>query len=226
MSDSNVGARKQMSSINHISIVNGVIHETISSKNNKTVTFQIFDFSQMFDSMRLKQGISDLYNSGMQDDTLSLLYDSNKDIIVKVKTVAKHFEELVLQGDTWGPFMVSNQVYTFGKQILDEEPHYLYKYKGYVPISVLGMIDDVVGLSESGIKAKQFNAFVKVKAAEKGLQFGLDKCHTINIKRNNAHIVKSDLFIDHWNEKHNEEDHTIDTFEGKLKKKNVSEQKY
>ena len=87
----------------------------------------------------------------MQDDTLSLLYDSNKDIIVKVKTpsgltVAKHFEELVLQGDTCGPLMAYNQVDTFGKQILDEEPHYLYKYKGYVPISVLGIIDDVVGL--------------------------------------------------------------------------------
>ena len=45
------------------------------------------------------------YDSGMQDDTLSLLYDSNKDIHVKVKTlsgqtVAKHFEELVLKGDT------------------------------------------------------------------------------------------------------------------------------
>ena len=97
MSNSNMGARKQMSSINHIFILNGVIHETINSKNNKQVTFQNFDFSQMFDSMRLKKAISDLYNSGMQDDTLSLLYDSNKDINVKVKTpsgltVAKHFE--------------------------------------------------------------------------------------------------------------------------------------
>ena len=53
MSDSNVVGRKQMSSINHIFILNGVMHETIS--------FQIFDFSQMFDSMRLKQAISDLY---------------------------------------------------------------------------------------------------------------------------------------------------------------------
>ena len=45
------------------------------------------------------------YDSGMQDDTLSLLYDWNKDIHVKVETpsgltVAKHFEELVLKGDT------------------------------------------------------------------------------------------------------------------------------
>ena len=140
--------------------------------------------------------------------------------------MAKHFEELVLQGDTWAPLMASNQVDVFGKQILDEKPNYLYKYKGYVPISVLGMIDDVAGISESGIKAKQLNAFINVKAAEKGLQFGPDKCHTMNITRNNAHIVENDLFIDHWTEKHNKEDQLIDTFEGKLKMKNVSEQKY
>ena len=64
--------------------------------------------------------------------------------------------------------------------------------------------------------------FFNVKAVEKGLQFHPDKCHTKNIIRNNAHIVKSDLFIDHWSEKHNEEDHIINTFEGKLKMKNVS----
>ena len=88
------------------------------------------------------------------------------------------------------------------------------------------MIDNVAGISESGIKAKQLNAFINVKAAEKGLQFGPDKCHTMNITRNNAHIVENDLFIDHWTEKHNKEDQLIDTFEGKLKMKNFSEQKY
>ena len=75
---------------------------------------------------------------------------------------------------------------------------------------------------ELHVLAKQFYAILNVKAAEKGLQFDPDECHTMNFKRNNAHIVKSDLFIDHWNEKHNKEDHIIDTFEGKLKMKNVS----
>ena len=49
MSDRNVGGRKCMSSINHIFVINGIIHETLSSKNVKPVTFQILDFKQLFD---------------------------------------------------------------------------------------------------------------------------------------------------------------------------------
>ena len=86
MSDSNVGGRKQMSCLNHIFVLNGIIHETLSSKQNKPVTIQIYDFTQMFDSMKLEEAISDLFDSGMKDDTLSLLYDSNRNIKVKVKT--------------------------------------------------------------------------------------------------------------------------------------------
>ena len=35
MSDSNVGGRKGKSSINHIFVINGIIHETLSSKKKK-----------------------------------------------------------------------------------------------------------------------------------------------------------------------------------------------
>ena len=79
------------------------------------------------------------------------------------------------------------------------------------------MMDDVAGISESesGIKAKQLNAFINVKAAENGLNFGPDKCHKMNITRNKAQIVSNDLFIDHWSENHNNEDQMIDTSEGK-----------
>ena len=71
MSYSNVGGRNKISSINHIFVINGIIHETLSSKNVKPVTIQIFDFKQMFDSMDLKEAVSDLYDSGMKDDTLN-----------------------------------------------------------------------------------------------------------------------------------------------------------
>ena len=55
----------------------------------------------------------------MKDDTLALLYDANKNIKVQVKTpyglsAENILEEIVLQGDTWGPLMASNQVDTFG----------------------------------------------------------------------------------------------------------------
>ena len=231
MSDSNVGGRKKRSSINHIFIINGIIHETLSSKKMKPVTLQIYDFKQMFDSMSLEESVSDLFDSGMNDDTLALIYDANKNINVKVKTpyglcAENNFKEIVLQGDTWGPLMAANQVDTVAKSLLEENPEYIYKYKGRIPIGILGMIDDLAGVSESGVKAKQLNSFLNVKAAEKKLQFGKDKCHTLKIAHKNARNVESELFIDHWSEKHDKEGNLIEAFEGKVKMDQVLEQKY
>ena len=132
----------------------------------------------------------------------------------------------MLQRDTWGPTMASNQVDTFGKQLIEEVPSYVYKYKGYVPISVLGMVDDVAGVSESGTKAQQLNAYINVKTAEKKLQFGPDKCNTLNIAHKKAGLVNSELYIDYWSEKHEKTDQLIEKFEGKIKMKNFSEQNY
>ena len=80
MSDSNMGGRKSMSSINHIFVINGIIHETLSS------TLQVLDFKQMFDSMDLKEAVAYLYDSGMTDNSIVLLYEANRNIKVKVKS--------------------------------------------------------------------------------------------------------------------------------------------
>ena len=126
MLDRNVGGRKNRSCINHIFVINGIIHETVKSKKNSPVTIQIYDYKQMFDSMNLQEAVSDLFDSGVKDNTLALLYEANKNINVKVKTPSglsaeTYFEQLVLQGDTWGPIMAANQVDTFGKQLIKEE---------------------------------------------------------------------------------------------------------
>ena len=119
----------------------------------------------MFDSMDLDEAVSDMFNSGVK---------------VRVKSpsglsVEQQFPKLVLQGDTWAPIMASNQVDTFGKQLIEEEPSFLCRYKGIVPVGVLGMIDDLAGVSEGSMKAKELNAFINVKSAEKKLQFGANK---------------------------------------------------
>jgi hypothetical protein len=88
------------------------------------------------------------------------------------------------------------------------------------------MIDDLAGVSENGSKAIQLNAFVNLKTAEKNLQFGRDKCHTILVAHKPVKCVETDLYIDTWSETHTKEGHLVETFEGKVKMKNVSEQKY
>ena len=113
--------------------------------------------------------------------------------------------------------MASNQVDKFGKQLFEEDPDYLYKYKGYVPIGVLGMIDDLAGVSESGVKAVQLNSYINVKSAEKCLQFGLEKCKTLSIAHKSARSVVTKLYIDHWSIKHDDKGHLREQFEGRKK---------
>ena len=86
------------------------------------------------------------------------------------------------------------------------KPDYIYKYKGYIPLGVLGLDPDLVGVSDSGVKAAKLNAFINVKTAEKKLRFGESKCCTLSLQLCNfATFVKKYLYIEHWSETHDEE---------------------
>ena len=185
-----MGGRKNKSCKNNIFIVNGLIHESLKRKSIKPICLQIYDYSQMFDAINLKQALSDLFDAGVVDDTLKLLYEANKDIMMAVKTPSglterQMIRDSVLQGDTWGSLLASVQVETIGKDCMDAKHYYLYK--GKLPIGFLGMVDDIVGVSEAGVEAQKMNSFINLKTAEKSLRFGASKCKYMIIG-NNCHI--------------------------------------
>ena len=139
------------------------------------VTFQFYDYSQMFDSMNLQSAISDIYDNGVDDDQLALLYGSNKEISMAVKTPAGLSErqtvtDIVLQGDTFGSILASIQVDKIGTDCMDAGHYYLYK--NILPVGFRGLVDDIVGITESGHEAQMLNSFINVKTADKMLQFG------------------------------------------------------
>ena len=57
----------------------------------------------------------------------------------------------VLQGDTWGSILASNQVDSIGKECVEAGHTYLYKDR--LPIGFLGLVDDIIGVTEPGIEA-------------------------------------------------------------------------
>ena len=65
-------------------------------------------------------------------------------------TVKVVLDEVVLKGEVWGPSLASNQVHTFGKEMLEEDMSFLYEYKGCIPVPVLGQIDDIIGVTLAG----------------------------------------------------------------------------
>ena len=202
MSDSNIGARKAKNIRNHIFVVNGIIHEALSSKKSTPVDIQIGDYRQCFDGMWLAETLNDMYRAGVQDDHLALLYQANKKVNVSVKTpigMTDRFslEEIILQGDVFGPIECSVTVDSFGKECLNENKH-LYYYKDSVPVPLLTMVDDVIAVTECGYKSSMMNAFLNTKTNIKKLQYGVKKCFKMHVGRTCNKEVCPDLYVDGW----------------------------
>ena len=177
MSDSQVEAQKGKNVRYHIWIFNGIISDVLSSKSNKPVEIQIYDYKQCFDSLWLKECMNDLYSAGMNDDKFALLYNANTkvDIAVKTpvgKTERQSIKNVIAQGDLFGPMFCSKQVDTLGQ----EKGNYTYMYRGEVEIPPLSMVDDVLCISECGFKTTMSHAYISFKTDSKKLQFGAKKC--------------------------------------------------
>ena len=164
MSDSNIGARKGKSVRNHIFIINGVIHEVLANKKANPIDIEVLDLKQCFDSLWLEECMNDLFEAGIDDDNLALIYEANKSINVAIKTpngltAREPLEKIVLQGDVFGPIECSVLVDTFGKECIEEDKH-LYMYKDEVGIPPLAMIDDLISVTNCGIESVKMNVFL------------------------------------------------------------------
>ena len=101
--------------------------------------------------------MNDLYDSGIVDDQLALIYEANKKNRVAVKTPygfteRVNIEKIVLQGEVFGPLQCSVQVDKIAKECIDENK-FLYSYKETVEIPPLSMLDDLACVAESGVRS-------------------------------------------------------------------------
>ncbi len=167
MSISQVGARKNMNVRNYIWVLNAIIHDTLKNKKCDPIDLQILDIRQCFDSLWSEECISDLYQYGVKDSTLNLLYDSCKTSQVAVWTPVglterKNIENTVMQGDVFGPIFCATSIDSIGKECLQDEK-YLYKYKEKVKIPPLSMIDDLACVSTCGVESVKLNSYINYK---------------------------------------------------------------
>ena len=139
MSDSNVGGRKKKNIRNHIFIVNGIINEAMRNKENIDIT--ILDYRQCFDGMWLEETINDLFEAGLANDNLNLIYklnEKNKVAIVTPHGLTERVEmrKLVMQGENLAPLECSVQVDTYGRECMEQEK-YLFMYRDTIPVPPL-----------------------------------------------------------------------------------------
>ena len=231
MSDCQVGGRKQKGCRNNILIINGIIHDIISKKK-QPVLLQIYDYRQMFDAIGLQEALSDAFDVGIDDDNLALIHEANRSISMSVKTTnglteRQVIENVVLQGDTLGSILASVQVDNICKSV--ESSGYGYRYKDVLGISVLALVDDMIGVTNAGHEAHQMNAVINAKTAEKRLQFGVEKCKTMLIGGNSNNIVNNNLSVDTWKVEYQvdaTEDKLVEIFDGKSEIEMTDKQKY
>ena len=198
MSDSQIGARKKKNIRNHIFILNGIINEAVNK--GKSIDVLIYDYRQCFDTLWLEECVNDLYDAGIQDDKLALIYEANKKNKVAVKTPfgvtsRVNINQIVLQGEVFGPLQCSVQVDTFAKECI-EENKFLYSYKEKVKVPALSMVDDLACVAQSGVDSVEVNSFINAKTNVKKLQFGVTKCHQIHVG-GNEHLTP-ELYVDNW----------------------------
>ena len=85
LTDSNVGARKKRSIRNHNWVINGIIKDTLATKD-KAIDLLIMDYAQCFDSLDTKIVSNELFETGVQSDHLNLIYESDSLSKVAIKT--------------------------------------------------------------------------------------------------------------------------------------------
>ena len=93
------------------------------------------------------------------------------------------------------------------------------------------MVDDIIGVTEAGYKAKQMNTFINVKTAEKTLQFGPSKCKSMLIGKPSKFALNPDLHVDSWTVSYQDNLETgdldlIESYNGQVIMEKTTSQKY
>ena len=111
VSDSNVRAQKRKNIRNHSWIINGIIRDAASSKS-KPVDLAILDYRQCFDAMSVDITTNDMYEVGVTNNHLNLIYEGDKRSKIAVKTPFGltdriNLNKVVAQGEINSPLKCS-----------------------------------------------------------------------------------------------------------------------
>ena len=87
LTDCNVGSRKLRNIRDHIFVMNAILNSVING-NEEALDCQVYDVDKCHDSLWLHEVINDLFDAGLQNDKLSLLFLENTNAQVAVKSTS------------------------------------------------------------------------------------------------------------------------------------------
>ena len=197
LSDCNVGARKKRNIRDNIFVINAIIN-SLKKKPQEALDFQVYDVEKCFDALWLHEVINCLYEAGLQNDKLPLLFLENNNVQVAVKTngnISTRFNirNIILQGSVWGSLCCVVLMEKLGKFAYNN-PDLLYYYKGLVGTPPLQMVDDVMGIQKCSQKSMNLNKSINTFIDLEKLTLSKRKCQNVHI--GNQKIACSALKID------------------------------
>ena len=171
-----VGHRPQ----EHIFTMKSVI--ALYQSFNLPVFVQFYDISKFFDRESLRDGLDALFHCGVQGKLYRLIYNMNKDTIIKVKTAVGETEEHetgenIGQGTLEGALLSAASLdYTFNKFFSSSSHELSY---GQIKLQPLLFQDDIGRLSTSLDEVQAGNKKLENIIETKLLDFNLDKSCTL-----------------------------------------------
>ena len=169
LTDSNVGARRGRNIRDNIFVMNAITNYVIKEKS-EPIDIQVYDVEKCFDSLWLQECINDLYEAGLDNDKLPILFYENQNAKVAIKTQQGitsrvNIKNIVMQGSVWGSLFCTTTMEKLGK-LCYENKELLYKYKNVVDVPPLGMVDDILSIQKCTDAKKinvTINTFIEMK---------------------------------------------------------------
>ena len=140
LTDGNVGARKSRSVRDNIFVI-GAITNSVANTNCEPIQVQVMDAIKCFDKLWLQACINSLYEAGIDNDYLKLLYIENKkaNIAVKINNQLSTricVKDVVMQGSVWGSLKCTTTLDTMNKTAMSDEAYSTFTVE--IPKSRLG----------------------------------------------------------------------------------------
>ena len=149
--------------------MNAITNYVIKEKS-EPIDIQVYDVEKCFDSLWLQECINDLYEAGLDNDKLPILFYENQNAKVAIKTQQGitsrvNIKNIVMQGSVWGSLFCTTTMEKLGK-LCYENKELLYKYKNVVDVPPLGMVDDILSIQKCTDAKKinvTINTFIEMK---------------------------------------------------------------
>ena len=228
LSNSNIGGRKGKSARDHLFVLYSIISDVKQNKKSKCVDLIWYDLASCFNGLWGTKTYLDLYNSGVQNNSLNLIKNINEKTWVAFKTPVgisnkSEVQNTILQGENFSSTLCTSTLDVMSREC----PIIPYKYKNSVNIPQMGFLDDIMNVTYCGMHTQQMNNYTNEEIRKRKMHFSEDKCKRMHIGRK----VKEckDISIDSWKVECKEENltlHQSDSYQGKELIKSATEHLY